>query len=120
MALQTVPNAGDLKSATQETSQTLVPPMFLNGGAVLGSNQWPLPCETGVWGPRINDMRGGFPVATGTWYHVTPSLSQNCSTRAKRFLSHLFRDTTTLEHIGQSARRALIELRYVAPQTLTP
>ena len=38
--------------------------------AVLGSNQWPLPCETGVRGLRINDMRGGFPIATGTWYHV--------------------------------------------------
>jgi hypothetical protein len=23
--------------------------------AVLGSNQWPLPCETGLWGLRIND-----------------------------------------------------------------
>ncbi len=25
--------------------------------AVLGSNQWPLPCETGVGCLRINDMR---------------------------------------------------------------
>ena len=38
--------------------------------AVLGSNQWPLPCETGVWGLRINDMRVHFPIATGTWCHV--------------------------------------------------
>jgi hypothetical protein len=34
--------------------------------AVLGSNQWPLPCETGVGCLRINDMRAGSPVATGT------------------------------------------------------
>jgi hypothetical protein len=38
--------------------------------AVLGSNQWPLPCETGVRGLRINDMRAQIPIATGTWYHV--------------------------------------------------
>src|SRR5215469_1015506 len=38
--------------------------------AVLGSNQWPLPCETGVGCLRINDRRTGFPVATGTWYHM--------------------------------------------------
>jgi hypothetical protein len=51
--------------------------------AVLGSNQWPLPCETGVRGLRINHMRVQFPIATGTWYHVmsrnvTIGLSQNC------------------------------------------
>jgi hypothetical protein len=33
-------------------------------------NQWPLPCETGVRGLRINDMRAETPIATGTWYHV--------------------------------------------------
>src|ERR1700732_436100 len=38
--------------------------------AVLGSNQWPLPCETEVWGLQINDMRDRFPVATRTCYHV--------------------------------------------------
>ncbi len=38
--------------------------------AVLGSNQWPLPCETEVGSLRINDMRAGFPIATGTCYHV--------------------------------------------------
>jgi hypothetical protein len=38
--------------------------------AVLGSNQWPLPCETEVRGFRINDMRVQIPIATGTWYHV--------------------------------------------------
>ena len=51
--------------------------------AVLGSNQWPLPCETGVWGLRINHMRVLMPIAIGTWYHVmshnvTIRLSQNC------------------------------------------
>jgi antitoxin HicB len=34
--------------------------------AVLGSNQWPLPCETEVGCLRINDMRAGSPVATAT------------------------------------------------------
>jgi len=34
--------------------------------AVLGLNQWPLPCETGVWGLGINNMRARTPVATGT------------------------------------------------------
>src|SRR6516162_9703962 len=34
--------------------------------AVLGSNQWPLPCETGVRGLRINDMRVVSPFSTGT------------------------------------------------------
>jgi len=38
--------------------------------AVLGSNQWPLPCETGVGCLKINDMRAVFPIATVTWYHV--------------------------------------------------
>jgi hypothetical protein len=38
--------------------------------AVLGSNQWPLPCETEVGCLRINDMRLATPVATSTWYHV--------------------------------------------------
>src|SRR5205807_6000069 len=38
--------------------------------AVLGSNQWPLPCETEVGCLQINDMRVGFPIATGSWYHV--------------------------------------------------
>jgi len=33
--------------------------MFDLWWAVLGSNQWPLPCETGVGCLRINDMRGG-------------------------------------------------------------
>jgi hypothetical protein len=38
--------------------------------AVLGSNQWPLPCETGVRGLRINGMRVQIPIATGTCCHV--------------------------------------------------
>ena len=38
--------------------------------AVLGSNQWPLPCETGVGGLRINDMRVVSPIATRACYHV--------------------------------------------------
>ena len=38
--------------------------------AVLGSNQWPLPCETRGMGLRINDMRADSPIATGICYHV--------------------------------------------------
>src|SRR5882762_10610145 len=38
--------------------------------AVLGSNQWPLPCETEVGCLRINDMRAVSPIATRTCYHV--------------------------------------------------
>src|SRR5258708_8206884 len=38
--------------------------------AVLGSNQWPLPCETEVGCLQINDMRAVSPIATRTWYHV--------------------------------------------------
>jgi hypothetical protein len=34
--------------------------------AVLGSNQWPLPCETGAGCLQINDMRAVSPIATGT------------------------------------------------------
>jgi hypothetical protein len=30
----------------------------------------PLPCATGVWGLRINDMQAEIPIATDTWYHV--------------------------------------------------
>jgi len=50
-------------------SYTLGPPA-LEWWAVLGSNQWPLPCETGDWGLRINDMRGQGPSATVTWHHA--------------------------------------------------
>jgi hypothetical protein len=38
--------------------------------AVLGSNQWPLPCETGVGCLRINDMRAVPPIATRTCCHL--------------------------------------------------
>jgi hypothetical protein len=76
--------------------------------AVLGSNQWPMPCETGVRGSRIKDMRAASPVATNTWYHgmsfdithgharTVPKLSQQPLTRqdapaqrATRCISHL-------------------------------
>jgi hypothetical protein len=40
--------------------------------AVLGSNQWPLPCETEVGCLRINDMRATFAMATSTCCHSTP------------------------------------------------
>src|ERR1700733_1173823 len=55
--------------------------------AVLGSNQWPLPCETGVWGLRINDMRAEAPIATGTWYHVMSLDITQCHFRSVPKLS---------------------------------
>jgi hypothetical protein len=57
--------------------------------AVLGSNQWPLPCETGVGGLRINDMRAMSPIATGTWYHV---MSFDVTRRHDRAVPKLSRD----------------------------
>jgi hypothetical protein len=38
--------------------------------AVLGSNQWPLPCETEVGCLQINDMRGELLIATRTCCHL--------------------------------------------------
>jgi hypothetical protein len=55
--------------------------------AVLGSNQWPLPCETGVLGLRINHMRVLMPVATGTWYHVMSFDITQCHERGVPELS---------------------------------
>src|SRR5882762_1759051 len=61
--------------------------------AVLGSNQWPLPCETEVGCLRINVMRAVSPIATRTSYHVmsfditqchdptVPKLSQTARSR---------------------------------------
>jgi hypothetical protein len=57
-----------------------------NWWAVLGSNRWPLPCETEVGCLQINDMRAVHPIATRTCCHlisldisnVTIALSQNC------------------------------------------
>ena len=50
----------------QEVSRSLCS----NWWVVLGSNQWPLPCETEGRGLRIKDMRGQTPFATGVWYHL--------------------------------------------------
>ena len=57
--------------------------------AVLGSNQWPLPCETGVGCLRINDMRVEFPIATGTWYQVMSLDIKQCHERSVPKLSQL-------------------------------
>ena len=84
--------------------------------AVLGSNQWPLPCETGVG--CLRDMRVPFPIATRTCYHpmspditqchdrTVPKLSQLAtpSVSAPRDLLHSllqdsFRNATTLQSI---------------------
>src|SRR5439155_8160072 len=68
--------------------------------AVLGSNQWPLPCETEVGCLRINDMRAKTPIATGTCYHVmsrditqchlrtVPKLSQPARWPGRRWAPH--------------------------------
>ena len=57
--------------------------------AVLGSNQWPLPCETEVGCLQINDMRVEFPIATGTWYHVMSLDITQCHERSVPKLSQL-------------------------------
>ena len=55
--------------------------------AVLGSNQWPLPCETEVVGLRINDMRAWIPIATRTCYHVMSFDITQCHERTVPKLS---------------------------------
>ena len=55
--------------------------------AVLGSNQWPLPCETGVGGLRINDIGAEFLVATRTCYHVMSLDITQCHDRTVPKLS---------------------------------
>ena len=55
--------------------------------AVLGSNQWPLPCETGGRGLRIKDMRARTPFATGTWYHLMSFDITQCHFRSVPELS---------------------------------
>src|SRR5207302_4609544 len=55
--------------------------------AVLGSNQWPLPCETEVVGLRINDMRAWIPIATRTCYHVMSFDITQCHDRTAPKLS---------------------------------
>src|SRR5258708_39268155 len=55
--------------------------------AVLGSNQWPLPCETEVGCLRINDMRAVSPIATRTWYHVMSFDITQCHERTVPKLS---------------------------------
>jgi hypothetical protein len=62
-----------------------------NWWAVLGSNQWPLPCETGVRGLLINSMRDRFPVATRTCYHAVSLDITQCHARSVPGLSQTLR-----------------------------
>ena len=88
--------------------------------AVLGSNQWPLPCETGIWGLRINDMRAVSSIATRTCYHVISLDITQCHDRTVPELSHrrffgpcrqalttrfLLRATPRAERAGTAAAR---------------
>src|ERR1700739_4733889 len=62
--------------------------------AVLGSNQWPLPCETEVGCLQINDMRAGSPIATRTCCHLISLDITQCHDRTVPKLSQrpLFAD----------------------------
>jgi hypothetical protein len=55
--------------------------------AVLGSNQWPLPCETEVGCLRINDMRAAPPIATRTCCHLISLDITQCHDRTVPKLS---------------------------------
>ena len=94
--------------------------------AVLGSNQWPLPCETEVGCLQINDMRAGFLIATRTCCHlislditqcrsVTSALSQNCPSGAGMAGRRL---SAGAEHSmrGPSAARVSRTRGYPAPR----
>jgi len=60
-----------------------------------------MPCETGVGDLRINDMRAGSPVATGTSYHVMSFDITQCHDRTVPKLSQ--RTASTLQrHCGRS------------------
>ena len=55
--------------------------------AVLGSNPWPLPCETEVGCLRINDMRAVPPIATSTCCHLISLDIKRCHDRTVPKLS---------------------------------
>src|SRR5262249_23223607 len=55
--------------------------------AVLGSNQWPMPCETEGRGLRINRMRGQTPFTRGAWYHLMSFDITQCHDRSVPELS---------------------------------
>src|SRR5262249_14282223 len=66
--------------------------------AVLGSNQWPLPCETEVGCLRINDMRAVPPIATGTCCHLISLDITQCHDRTVPKLSQTPLATLTARH----------------------
>src|SRR5215831_16126703 len=66
--------------------------------AVLGSNQWPLPCETEVGCLRINDMRAECPIATRTSYHAMSFDITQCHDRTVPKLSQRPLSTRVVIH----------------------
>src|SRR6516162_1049547 len=62
-------------------------PKFAVVGGGTGSNQWPLPCETGVGCLRINDMRAGSPIASRTCCHLISLDITQCHDRTVPKLS---------------------------------
>src|SRR5262249_42777712 len=73
--------------------------------AVLGSNQWPLPCETEVGCLQINDMRAGPPIATRTYCHLISLDITQCHGRAVPKLSQLsFSRVSCLPHAGSKGQ----------------
>jgi hypothetical protein len=75
--------------------------------AVLGSNQWPLPCETGSKGLQINHMRAELPIATSTWYHVMSRDITQCH-------------DPTVPELSQRVTGPAIEARTGAPPATLP
>ena len=59
--------------------------------AVLGSNRWPLPCETGGRGLRIKDMRAQNHFATATCHHLMSFDITQCHFRSVPELSQYLR-----------------------------
>src|SRR6516165_4828743 len=64
--------------------------------AVLGSNQWPLPCETGVGCLRINDIGAVWPIATRTCCHLISLDITQCHDRTVPKLSQRGPSTSCL------------------------
>jgi len=76
--------------------------------AVLGSNQWPLPCETEVGCLWINDMRAVPPIATRTCCHLISLDITQCHSRTVPKLSQRsFCRVSCLPHAGSNRGRAM-------------
>jgi hypothetical protein len=81
---------------------------------VVAAQQWPLPCETGVWGLQISDMRAGSPVATGTWYHlmsfdITRRHDRSVPNFSRRPLSDPSATLLSLDSSGSRVRKRTLD-----------